>query len=128
MTKKENKTQKKYVLIHLNNEEILEHPFVNKDGEASFYRYITECFGVKWGETDIDCRLIDVSPDIQDTWYSYAKENAISTLSLTMTLAMSGPKALSEIPEKTVRIWEGCFSNEAIGLFDWKKKKEEVLA
>lgn len=125
MTKKENKTQKKYVLIHLSDEEILEHPFISKDGEASFYRYITEGFGVKWGETDIDCRLIDVSPDIQDTWYSYAKENAISTLSLTMTLAMSGPKALSELPKQTIRVFEGCFSKD-IDLFDWKKK-EEVL-
>lgn len=50
-----------------------------------------------------------MSTDIQDTWYTYARENGISQMQLTMALAMSGPKALPEIPPKTVRIFEGCF-------------------
>ena len=122
------KTKKKYekpavknVLVQLTDEEILENPFVNTDGEASFYRYIVKCFGAKWEDTVVDCRLIDVSPDIQESWYSYAREHGISTLSLTMTLAMSGPKALEVLPEKTVRIWPGCFDNKDISLFDWKR-------
>lgn len=120
MTAKEEKLKK--VKIRLSDEEILENPFISKEGELAFYRYVVECFGVKWGDTDIDCRYIDVSPDIQDTWYAYAKENGISTLSLTMTLAMNGPKALPELPEKTIRVWENCFSNKNISIYRWKDK------
>lgn len=105
----------KSIMITLSDAEILGHPFLNVNGEVSFYRYIAEKCGFSWDDVTIDCRLIDVSPDIQDTWYAYARENGISQMSLTMTLAMSGPKALPEIPSKTVRVLEGCFSTNRKG-------------
>lgn len=99
--------------ITLTNEQIEKNPFVTKDKELAFYNLIEKlCEKTNHKITRIDCTKINVAKNIQDSWYTYAKNNNIDTKALTMSLAFAGPKALYRIPENTVEILDECIRYE----------------
>lgn len=113
-------------LYTLTDQEIKEHPFINAKGEASFYRFVIEHFcHYSYDEiTSCDCTKIDVAQNIQNAWFEaeeerikneYRKkynrepsEDAIKDgkTQFVMFLAMSGPKAMPELPDNTIRFSE----------------------
>ena len=97
-----------YVKIIVSDEAIKENPFITKDGEALFYRYVCDLFGVSYDNIkSIDCCKVNVASNIQDAWYNYANENNMDSVGLTMMLAISGPKALKELDDNTIELEEG---------------------
>jgi len=98
------------VRITLSTEDILNHPIAAaEDGRSSFYRFIAEDIMKKdWDDIEIvDCRKINVSPDIQKAWYERAAEVGINRGDFSVFLTMQGPKAPEDLPPRTVELQEG---------------------
>ncbi len=73
-------------------EEQLEHiGFIGDDGSAEFYRFIAECIDAPFDKVNIDCRKIEISPELQQQWYDSIPPWQTSE-QLTCALAMYGPK------------------------------------
>lgn len=101
-------------MLVLSNEQITSHPFITKDGQAGFYKFIRSLFDTELYEVDeIDCRHINVAKNIQESWFKYGEENSIDASALAMQICMCGPKALEELPDNTVEIQENCFTFKA---------------
>lgn len=111
--------------ILLSDEEIKEYPFVNAERNASFYSYIMKLIenanellsGKPVSDKPtfpgkMDCTKINTAKNIQASWYEYAKEHGINQTSLTMTIAMAGPKSLEEIPCNQIQILSECLKYE----------------
>jgi hypothetical protein len=110
----------------LTDKEITDHPFINEKGEAAFYRFVVEHFcHHNYDEiTSCDCTKIDIAQNIQDSWFNaeekritkeyfaqYGRNPDETTLKdgrtqFVMFLAMSGPKAMPDLPDNTIRFSE----------------------
>lgn len=94
------------MIFKLNHEELKENPFV-LNGKAAFYHYLFETLTGKDYDTDcqsMDCRRINIAKNIQDSWYDSATEQGIDHTSLTMNLALCGPKVNQELLDDEVEI------------------------
>ena len=113
-------------LYTMTDEEIKKYPFINDQGEAAFYRYVVEHFcGHNYDEiASCDCTKIDVAKNIQDYWFENEEKRAFddyrskygrepyegalneSRTQFAMFLAMSGPKAMEDLPNNAIRFSE----------------------
>lgn len=98
-------TYKRYTITE---EEVKNNPFtLIVDGKCHtlpFYELAQSKIGEQIGEPNWDCREINVSEDIQDSWYEYVEENGLSPVDFTMLLAVYGPKVNHELPERTFEV------------------------
>lgn len=92
--------------------EVKENPFCDAEHKAAFYRlFAQKAYGLAWDDvTDLDCRKVVVSGDIQDAWYQNRPKD-ITAEQLTMLLAFNGPKADYDFPPRTVRFDADCIKN-----------------
>ena len=115
---------KHYTTYKMTDEEIEAHPFVGKNEEPAFYKYILEkVCGVNYDEIDYcRCSEIDVAKNIQERWFEQEKKRIIdehvakygyepneytlkeAETQLTMRLVISGPKAMEDLPDNMIRI------------------------
>ena len=87
-------------------EEIKSTPFVDKNGNAAFYRLLADARGMNWdtiGKDAIDPTKIYVSRALFDEWMDYAETKAEKT-SLAMLLVNYGPKVDESLEFNMVRI------------------------
>lgn len=114
---------KHYTTYTMTDEEIENHPYIGKSGEAAFYRYILEkACGVSYDEIDhCSCSEIDVAKNIQDNWFKNEEKRIIdehtakygcepneyamkeAQTQFAMLLALNGPKAMDDLPDNTIR-------------------------
>lgn len=117
---------KYYTTYKMTDEEIKDHPYIGKDGEAAFYRFILKkACGVDYDEiSSCSCSEIDVAKNIQDHWFNSEHERIINEhiakhgyepsegtmkeaqTQFAMLLALNGPKAMEDLPDNTVRFSE----------------------
>lgn len=95
--------------LTLTDEEIENNPFCSKDHRAAFYRMIVpKICGKAYDDIDnIDCRKIIVAKNIQDSWYKN-RPNDVDSVTLTMGLAISGPKVDDSLQPGEVRWTDDC--------------------
>ena len=95
------------MFIKLTKEEVISHPFW--DG---FYPLVVKkATGRNYDDVEsIDCRKVNISPDIQDKWYEMANEMGAQDFELTMHLAISGPKACLKDDVLTVEVEDGAIT------------------
>lgn len=90
--------------ITLTKDEVFENPFWK-----GFYPLIVrKATGRDYDDIEsVDCRKVNISPDIQDIWYDMAREMGAQDYELTMQLAIAGPKACLKEKTLTVEIEDG---------------------
>ncbi len=95
--------------LTLTQKEIENNPFYDKDHHAAFYRMIVpKICGRAYDDIDnIDCRKLIIAPDIQDSWYRN-RPNDVDSVTLTMGLAISGPKVDHSLKPGEVRWTDDC--------------------
>ncbi len=96
----------KKIICELTPDEIVNHPFLTKDGKLDFYSFIAKHLTGKSDDWKVDCRKINVAKNILNSWYDYVTENGLSEQYLTTNLAVYGPKALDTVPDNCVEIEE----------------------
>ena len=113
-------------LYTLTDDEIKDHPFISEKGDAAFYRFVIDHFcNQNYDEIQsCDCTKIDVAKNIQDYWFKAEEERSTNDFinkygrqpdeqtinenrtQFVMFLAMSGPKAMDDLPNNTIRFSE----------------------
>ena len=100
----------KSTILHLTltENEVKNNPFITKTGAAAFYKFLVqEVLGRDYDKTTLDCRKINVSEDISESWSDYAKENNIDAVGYGMLMLNQGPKTLDTLPDMTVELLDG---------------------
>lgn len=98
--KKENTT----TIYSLTADEVKEHPFFTfeTDGQTSFYRYLSDELSIPLEE--IDCRDIDVAPNMVQFWINDAKEKGLLQETIMMNLLMAAPKENESLKDNQICI------------------------
>lgn len=102
-------------IAELTDKEIAEHPFTDASGKALFYPFLYDQFAGGLDRIEsIDCRKFCIAQNIQDSWYRYAEEHNMDTTSLTMALAMCGPKVNKNLPDNTIEFEPGWLTPKTV--------------
>ena len=107
-------------IAELTEEEITKHPFTDANGKALFYSFLYDQFAGGLDRIEsIDCRKFCIAQNIQNSWYRYAENlpdevESVDTTSLTMALAMCGPKVNKDLPDNTIEFEPGWLTPKTV--------------
>lgn len=99
----------------LTDSEVLENPFISSEKRGlPLYEYVADVLGfdTKLPEIRYDCRKINVSKNIQDSWYeNYSGDST----GLSMSICCSGPKVDNTLPSNQIEVFDGFVAYEKEG-------------
>lgn len=80
-----------------------------------FYNAVANEMGyADTSELYYDCTKIDIAENIQNGFYEYYKGKGYDTVSITMTLAISGPKVNQDLKANEVEVLDGFIKEREI--------------
>lgn len=96
-------------LLMLPTQELKQTPFIDKDGNAAFYRRVAEARNLAWDDIEsIDPRKIYVPRALYEQWLDAMKTRAEHE-SLAMLLADRGPKVMDDLEYGMVQMDDDAF-------------------
>lgn len=99
-------------LIILPTQELKQTPFVDKDGNAAFYRKVVKARGLTWDNIEsIDPRKIYVPRALYEQWLD-AMATRAERESLAMLLADRGPKVMDDLEYGMVQMEDDAFQTK----------------
>lgn len=99
-------------LLMLPTQELKQTPFVDKDGNAAFYRKVAEARSLAWDDIEsIDPRKIYVPRALYEQWLD-AMGTRAERESLAMLLADRGPKVMDDLEYGMVQMDDDAFQTK----------------